>query len=169
MNARISLVATEGDLARISAQNPGWKIERCSNGELIVTPPTGGKSSKRNAMLTRLLVDWADAHGHVAFDSNGGFRLPDSSVVAADAALLPREQWEYLTEDEREGFPPLAPAVAVELCSRTDDPSELRAKLKRLREAGTAYAVLIDPYCRGLWTDGQPTAGFDVDFTPLLN
>jgi Uma2 family endonuclease len=160
--------ATDEELMRISARNPGWRVERAPGGDVLMTPPTGSESSRRNALLTRLLCEWAESHGYVAFDSNGGFRLPDTSVVAPDASLVPLEQWAALTIEQREGFFPDAPAVAVELCSQTDDPRELRAKLERLRRAGTSYVVLIDPYRAAIWTDGTPPADFSVDLKQLL-
>lgn len=153
---------------RISSENPGWRFERDAHGVLSVTPPTGAPSSKRSTRLTRMIDEWAEAHGHVAFDSNGGFRLPDTSVVAPDAALVTQESWERLTAKQRERFFPGAPVVAVELCSNSDNPNELRAKLQRIRAAGASYVVLIDPYRATIWTDGVAPRGFDLDFRPLL-
>lgn len=133
-----------------------------------MTPPTGIGTSRRNAVLTSIIHKWAEAHDYVAFDSSGGFRLPNKSIVAPDAALVTKETWASLTTEEREGFFPGAPAIAVELCSHTDEPLRLRAKLERLRRAGTSYVVLIDPYRGTIWTDGAAPAAFDVDFTQLL-
>ena len=153
---------------RISSDNPGWQFERGPNGELIVTPPTGAATGMRNARLTHMVFEWAEEHGYVAFDSNCGFRLPDTSVVAPDASLVPNEAWEKLTAKQRERFFPGAPAVAIELVSDSDNLNELRAKLERIRQAGASYVVLIDPYRNTLWTDGVPPVGFDVDFGQLL-
>lgn len=153
---------------RISSENPGWRFERDAGGVLSVTPPTGAASSKRNARLTHMFFEWAEAHGYVAFDSTGGFRLPDTSVVAPDAALVTQESWDRLTVKQRERFFPGAPLVAVELCSDSDNPNELRTKLARIRAAGASYVVLIDPYRATIWTDGVAPQGFDLDFSPLL-
>lgn len=153
---------------RISADNPGWQFERDHNGALIVTPPTGAETSRRNVCLTHMIDDWAKAHGYVAFDSNCGFSLPDESVVAPDASLVTQQAWEQLTPKQRERFFPGAPALAIEFCSYTDNPKELRAKLERIRQAGASYVVLIDPYRKTIWTDGTPPTGFDVDFQKIL-
>jgi len=115
-----------------------------------------------------MFFEWAEAHGYVAFDSNGGFRLPDMSVVGPDASLVTQESWERLTVKQRERFFPGATVVAVELCSDSDNPNELRAKLERIRAAGAAYVVLIDPYRGEVWTDGVAPQGFDLDFKPVL-
>jgi len=168
VRAHIPLVASDADLLRISLQNPGWQFEREANGELIVTPPTGAETSRRNMRLARLIDEWAESHGFIAFDSNGGFRLPDTSVVAPDVSLVRKTAWDALTAKQREGFFPGAPEVAVELCSHTDNPAELRAKLERLREAGTTYVVLIDPYRETIWQEGTPPSAFDIDFRQLL-
>lgn len=153
---------------RISADNPGWQFERAATGELIVTPPTGAETSRRNVILTRLVDDWAKTHGYVAFDSNCGFRLTDTSVVAPDASLVPQEAWERLTAKQRERFFPGVPAIAIELCSYTDSPNELKAKLAGLRLAGSQHVVLVDPYRQMIWTDGAPPPDFDLDFASLL-
>ncbi|MFY9884794.1 MAG: Uma2 family endonuclease [Candidatus Cybelea sp.] len=168
MIARVPLVASDADVLRTSTENPAWRVERDASGALIMTPPTGIETSKRNAALTSMIHEWAEAHDYVAFDSNGGFRLPNKSIVAPDAALVTKETWASLSAEERDGFFPGAPAVAVELCSHTDQPLRLRAKLERLRRAGTSYVVLIDPYQGTIWTDGTAPAAFDVDFAQLL-
>ncbi|MBV9232580.1 MAG: Uma2 family endonuclease [Candidatus Eremiobacteraeota bacterium] len=168
MIAQIHLPAGDDDLLRISAENPGWKIERSADRRLIVTPPTGGESSRRNALLTASLVQWAEAHDYIAFDSNGAFRLPDTSVVSPDAALIPRSTWEAVPKKERERIVAIVPSVAIELVSYTDEPAMLRAKLERLRAMGTGYVVLIDPYRETIWTDGNPPGAFALDFAPLL-
>lgn len=92
-----------------------------------------------------MVDEWAEAHGYVSFDSNGGFRLPDTSVVAPDASLVTQASWDKLTAKQRERFFPGAPVVAVELCSDSDNPNDLRAKLERIRQAGASYVILIDP------------------------
>jgi Uma2 family endonuclease len=91
-----------------------------------------------------------------------------TSVVAPDGALVTQESWDKLSTKERERFFSGAPAVAVELCSDSDNPNELRAKLERIRHAGASYVVRIDPYRSELWTAGTPPAAFDVDFEQLL-
>ena len=115
-----------------------------------------------------MIDEWAEAHGYVAFDSNGGFRLPDTSVVGPDASLVTQESWEKLTAKQRERFFPGAPAVAIELCSDSDSPVELRAKLESIRRAGASYVVLVDPYRNTIWADGTPPANFDLDFRALF-
>ena len=51
------------------------------------------------------------------FDSSGGFRLPDRSVLSPDAAVVRLERWQALTPEQRRSFPPLCPDLVVELAS----------------------------------------------------
>ncbi|MBV9263343.1 MAG: Uma2 family endonuclease [Candidatus Eremiobacteraeota bacterium] len=169
MIAQIFLPAGDDDLLRISAENPGWTVERSADRRLIMTPPTGGESSRRNALLTASLVRWAEANDYIAFDSSAGFRLPDTSVVSPDGALVPRSTWEALTNRDREKIVRVIPTVAIELVSYSDEPAMLREKLERLRALGTSYVVLIDPYRETIWTDGTPLESFTLDFTQLLH
>ncbi len=134
-----------------------------------MTPPTGAATSNRNVRLAAMLFKWAEANGHVAFDSNGGFRLSDTSIVSPDGSLVSDEAWARLTAKEREGFFPGAPLVAIELCSHSDSPLALRKKLVRLRREGSSYVVLIDPYHGTIWSDGTPPPDFDLDVEQLLN
>lgn len=159
--------ATDADILRLSEANPGWRIERTATGDVSLAPPAGAATSHRNVKLTVLVHQWAQRHGFVAFDSNGGFKLSDSSIVAPDAALVPAAAWHALTDDEREGFNPVVPAVAIELVSRSDSPGATREKLLRLRGLGVAHVVMIDPYRHQVWTDGTPPAGFDLDFSAI--
>jgi Uma2 family endonuclease len=167
--ARVPLVASDADILRISAENPGWRIERDASRAPIMTPPAGIETSKRNARLTTMLDEWAQAHGYVAFDSSGGFRLADRSIVSPDGSLVSNEAWTRLTAKQRDGFFPGAPAVAIELCSHSDSPIALRKKLRRLRHAGASYVVLIDPYRGSIWNEGTAPPNFDLDFEQLVN
>jgi hypothetical protein len=56
----------------------------------------------------RLLL-WADRQGGwKVFDSSGGFRQPDGSVLCPDASLPRLERWQALTAEHRPGFAPVA-------------------------------------------------------------
>jgi Uma2 family endonuclease len=165
-SARVPIIATDEDVLRTTADNPGWKVERDANGQLTMSPPAGGRSSRRNSRLTRMLDEWAQRHDFASFDSSCGFRLPDSSIVSPAGALVPLERWRALEEEEREGFLPIVPTVAIELCS-TDDPRDLRRKLESIKNAGASYVVLI--YRNAIWEDGARPSHFDLDFTTLLS
>ena len=41
------------------ARNPGLRIEREANGEIIIMPPAGGETGYRNNEMSRQLGNWA--------------------------------------------------------------------------------------------------------------
>jgi Uma2 family endonuclease len=131
------------------AENPDARLERARDGTLIVMPPTGTDGSRRNLELSVQLYLWNRASSAgIAFDSNGGFELPDSAVRAADAAWITRARWERLTRAERETFSPLCPDFVVELRSPSDRMPDLRDKMAEYIENGARLGWLIDPYAK---------------------
>jgi Uma2 family endonuclease len=168
MIAHVPMHASKDDLIRVSDANPGWKVELDADGTLLMSPPAGMASSRRNLLLSIMINAWAEEHDYIGFDSSAGFELPDKSVRSPDAALVPRADWQALSNDDREAFGPIVPAIAVELASKTDRAARLQAKLRRMRELGTTYVVLIDPYRRKVWTDGDRPPDFPEDFSSLF-
>ena len=169
MIAHVPIRASKDDLIRVSKANPGWKVELDADGTLLMSPPAGMGSSRRNLLLAMMIHAWADEHDYVDFDSSAGFELPDKSVLSPDAALVRRTDWRALSASEQESFGPIVPAIAIELASKSDRPARLQAKLRRMREVGTDYVVLIDPYRREVWTDGDRPPHFPEDFTTLFD
>jgi len=139
------LKVTPEEFAAIAAANPDLKLERGINGELIVNPPTGGESSRRNLKIGRYLDEWTDGYGGVCFDSSGGFDLPHGGIRAPDASWIRQERWDTLTEKEKEGFVPLCPDFVVELRSPSDSLSTLQDKMREYMANGAQLGWLIDP------------------------
>jgi Uma2 family endonuclease len=126
--------------------NPDLSLELTSEGDLIIMPPTGGKSGIRNAKLNVRLAGWAEKDGTgLAFDSSTLFTLPSGAKRSPDFAWVRNEQWDALTEDEQERFPPLCPDFVVELRSRTDTLKSLRQKMEEYVANGAQLGWLIDP------------------------
>ncbi|QQW30047.1 Uma2 family endonuclease [Arthrospira sp. PCC 9108] len=134
----------------IAAANPDLRLERTATGELLVTPPTGSESGKRNSRIIGQLDRWDEAHEElgVAFDSSTGFILPNGAIRSPDASWVSRPRWEALTPEVRRGFAPLCPDFVVELRSPTDSLSELRQKMGEYLENGARLGWLIDPQNR---------------------
>jgi Uma2 family endonuclease len=155
---------SDDELFRLNEINAPLNFERAADGELIVTPPAGGNSSRRNGILTIDLGVWNRIHNcGVVFDSSDGFRLPDTSVFAPDLSWVRKELWEALDGEDQERFPPLVPDVVFELISPSDTPREAREKIDAFLKNGVAIAVLIDPYEKWIELNGkrkpwQPTA-----------
>lgn len=126
--------------------NRDWRIEQTSEGDLIIMPPTGGETGRRNFNLNVLFGIWVEKDGTgVGFDSSTAFILPNGAKRAPDLAWVKRERWEALTIAERELFPPLCPDFAVELRSRSDALAMLQAKMEECRANGASLGWLIDP------------------------
>jgi Uma2 family endonuclease len=139
-------------LYELCLRNPDLRIERSAAGELIVMPPTGGESGRKNASLTTDLTIWARADGTgMVFDSSTGFVLPNGAERSPDAAWLLRTRWEALSDDERERFPPLCPDFVVEVRSRTDRLDPLHDKMREYVANGARLGWLVDPAGRVVW------------------
>jgi len=67
--------------------NKELRIEKNSEGNLIIMSPTGGETGWRNSEIITALNNWAkkDGTGFV-FDSSTGFILPNGSMRSPDAA-----------------------------------------------------------------------------------
>ena len=126
--------------------NPDWRIERTSEGELVVMPPTGGRTGRRNFTLVGAFGVWVEADGTgIGFDSSTGFTLPNGAKRSPDLAWVKRARWEALTAEEQEEFPPLCPDFVVELRSRSDTLGTLQEKMEEYIANGAQLGWLIDP------------------------
>ena len=92
---------SDEELRVLSERNPGWQFERLADGRLIVSP-TGGESGRIRAAVLGPLYRWNEARGlGVVFDASTGFKLPDGSVLAPDAAFLLGKRWQALSQEAR--------------------------------------------------------------------
>ena len=132
---------------RLTVENPDARLERARDGTLVLMPPTGADGSRRNLNLAIQLGAWNEAARlGVAFDSSGGFELPDGSVRAADAAWVSLPRWQRLTQAQRKTFAPLCPDFVVELRSPSDRMADLREKMIDYIANGVRLGWLIDLY-----------------------
>jgi len=143
----LRLTVTPEQFAQLAIANGDLRLERTATGELIVSPPTGGESGRRNFNLTTQLGIWLVANEHLAegFDSSTGFELPNGAYRSPDASWVSRERWERLTQGEQEGFVPLCPDFVVELRSKTDSLKKLQDKMQEYLDNGAQLGWLIDP------------------------
>jgi Uma2 family endonuclease len=137
---------TDERLYELCQANRELRLERTSEGELVIMSPTGGETSRRNAQLIAQLVLWAnqDRTG-ISFDSSGGFRLPNGAIRSPDAAWVRLAPWLKLTEEQKEKFIPLCPDFVVELRSATDSLQDLLDKMQEYLDNGVQLGWLIDP------------------------
>lgn len=159
INLRPTIELTDDEFYRFCQQNPDLRIERTAEGALVVMPPTGGGSGKRNFSLTTQLGIWVEqTQLGEGFDSSTVFRLPNGANRSPDAAWIARDRWNALTPEQQEQFPPIAPDFVVELRSRTDDIRALEAKMQEYMENGVRLGWLLDPITQQvkIYRQGQP-------------
>jgi len=147
-----SLRLTAAQFEQVCRDNPDLRLELTSNGGLIVMPPAGSKTGKRNFDLSSQLAVWAKKDGTgIGFDSSTGFTLPNTAVLSPDASWVRREKWDALTEDEQERFAPLCPDFVIELRSRWNTLKAQQAKMQEYVDNGTQLAWFIDPRHRRIY------------------
>jgi Uma2 family endonuclease len=153
---------TPEQFERVCQANPEAVLELAADGHLIVMPPTGGETSSRNGQLLYQLQGFCRRHmGWRLFDSSGGFRLPDGSVLSPDASLVLEERWQALSPGQRRGFPPLCPELVVELASASNEGprgiTALRQKMDQYQANGARLGWLLLPHERvvEIWRGGE--------------
>jgi Uma2 family endonuclease len=146
---------TDDQLYELCQLNPELRIERTAQGELLVMPPTGGETSKRNFDLIVAVGIWArQDHSGIAFDSSGGFILPNSALRSPDVAWIKRSRLEGLTAERKREFIPLCPDFVLELRSPTDGLRALQGKMQEYIDNGAQLGWLIDPEAKRVMFTG---------------
>jgi Uma2 family endonuclease len=170
-----SLRLTAAQFEQVCRDNPDLRLELTSTGGLIVMPPAGSTTGKRNSTLNRQLAVWTEKDGTgIAFDSSTGFTLPDTAVLSPDAAWVTREKWDALTEEEQERFAPLCPDFVIELRSRWNTLKAQQNKMQEYLDNGTQLAWFIDPrnHCIYIYRPGEEvevlTDAATVSADPIL-
>ncbi|PMB23192.1 Uma2 family endonuclease [Fischerella thermalis] len=136
---------THEQFKELAAVNHELRLERTATGELILMPPTGSDTGKRNTDIVGQVWLWnRQTKLGVVFDSSTGFHLPNGADRSPDAAWIKLERWEQLTKEEQETFAPICPDFVVELRSPSDSIETLRDKMKEYMENGAKLGWLID-------------------------
>lgn len=147
LNLAIDL--TDEQFWHLCQNNQDYRFERTAKGELIIMPPTGGETGRRNADLTFQLQAWSRQNNlGIVFDSSTGFKLPNGADRSPDASWIRRERWESLTQQQQRKFLPLCPDFAIELRSPSDSLKELQEKMQEYINNGMRLGWLIDPETR---------------------
>jgi Uma2 family endonuclease len=143
---------TEDEFFEFCQINRNLRIERTAQGELIVMPPAGGETGRRNAEITIQLGLWARQDGAgTTFDSSTGFQLPNGAVRSPDAAWVKHARLNALSPEQREKFLPLCPDFVIELRSPTDRLSAVEEKMREYMDTGAQLGWLIDPAQRRVY------------------
>ena len=141
----LTLELTDEQFFQLCTDNRDLRFERTASGGLIIMPPTGSETGRRNSDLNFQLKAWSRQNNlGVVFDSSTGFKLPDGSDISPDAAWVRRDRWDALTAEEKKKFAPICPDFVVELRSTTDSLEKLRAKIKVYVKNGARLGWLLD-------------------------
>ncbi len=174
LSLRSTTIPSEDEIVRWSLDNPGFRFEFV-DGNTIVTP-TGGKSGIRSNALNLKLGVWARKHGYRAFGSSTLFIFADVKV-SPDEALLRAERFDVLSDAEQENSVKVAPDIAVEIISRSQqagkDRIEVQRKCEAMFRAGTSFVLMLDPYTsvasERVTTWGTPPPDFPTSWDDVLN
>ncbi|MGK7886135.1 MAG: Uma2 family endonuclease [Crocosphaera sp.] len=141
-----SLQMTDEQFFQLCQDNRDLRVERNSNGDILIMPPTGGETGNRNSSINYQLYAWNLQNKlGITFDSSAGFTLPNKADRSPDASWIPLEKWNNLTPQQRQKFLPLCPDFVIELRSPSDSLKTLQNKMKEYLENGTKLGWLINP------------------------
>jgi Uma2 family endonuclease len=150
---------TDEEFERLCEANELVRLERTTEGAIVVNPPAGADSSSGNLEINFQLTAWWKQHrqGRV-FDSSAGFFLPDGSSLGPDGAYATAEQMRSFTKEDRKHFLHLTSAFVFELLSFTDSLPRATQKMESWIANGAQLGWLIDPYNRNVlvYEPGRP-------------
>ncbi|MEM6644051.1 MAG: Uma2 family endonuclease [Bacteroidota bacterium] len=168
---------SDEQLFSLCQENGEARLERDSDGKIIVTSPTGLFTSDRNSEIIAQLSIWNRARnaGHV-LDSNAGFFLPNGTMRSPDAAWVSNEKWALYSKKELANFAKLVPEFIIELKSPFDVIAQLQLKMREWMENGVLLGWLIDPDTEEIYVYEKPEeirkiTGFDSPLSgnPVLS
>ncbi|MEH2384314.1 MAG: Uma2 family endonuclease [Nostoc sp.] len=142
---KLKIDLTDEQFFQMCQKNRDYRFERTASGELLIMPPTGSDTGRRNVKISTQLDIWnSESNLGEVFDSSTGFTLPNGAERSPDASWIKIERWNTLTPEEQEKFAPICPDFVVELRSRFDSLKELQEKMQEYIENGTQLGWLID-------------------------
>lgn len=78
------------------------------------------------------------------FSSQTVFSLSGGGDRSPDVAWVQLNRWQNLSQEEREGFPPICPDFVIELRSRSDRLAPLQEKMQEYVACGLRLGWLIN-------------------------
>jgi Uma2 family endonuclease len=150
---------TDDQFYQLCQGNPNVKLERNALGDLLIMPPTGGETGRRNATLISRFIVWNEqAQLGEVFDSSTCFKLPNGADRSPDVSWVRQDRWDALTSSEKEKFPPIAPDFVLELMSPSDSLKATQAKMQEYIDNGIKLGWLINRQNRTveIYRLGQP-------------
>jgi Uma2 family endonuclease len=140
---------TEDDFFEFCQEHSSLRLERNSEGEVIIMAPEGFESGFIGVEVIGQLRDWAkkDRQGVVA-GPTAGLTLPDASVLSPDACWVPIGRLKAVPRKQRQKFPQLVPAFVIEIRSPIDRKQDLQQKMQTYLRNKVELGWLIDPQSR---------------------
>src|SRR5881628_2076977 len=84
---------TSDQFLQLCSDNRDLRFELTAQKELVIMPPPGADTSRRNVIITTELTNWARKDGTgITFDPACWFILPNGANRGPDAAWLKRER-----------------------------------------------------------------------------
>lgn len=137
---------SDGVLEQLCADNPEARFETTKHGKLIVMPPTGSESGRKNGRLFFQVELWNTRKKlGVTFDSSTGFKLSNGATKSPDVSWIKKERWQAIPKALQRKFAPIDPDFVIELMSPTDDLDELKQKMVEYMDCGVKLGWLINP------------------------
>ncbi len=145
LNLEPITILTREQFFKLCQANPDLQLERSPNGDLIIVTPIGGVSGNQEANLISDVTIWnRQTRRGVVFSSQTVFSLPGGGDRSPDVAWVESHRWQALSQEEREGFPPICPDFLIELRSRTDKLKPLQNKMLEYLASGLRLGWLIN-------------------------
>ncbi len=159
----------DAEFYRLCQANRDLKLELTAEGNLIIMPPTGWDTGRRNSSLNRIVGNWAeeDSTG-IVFDSSTGFKLPNGATRSPDVSWVLKTRIDAINPEPNK-FLPLCPDFAIELRSASDSLPNTQDKMQEYLDNGLKLGWLIDPKRRivEIYRVGSPVEA--VEFTTNLS
>src|SRR5438477_146574 len=112
---------TDDDFFEFCQEHSLLRIERNSEGEVIIMAPAGLESDFIAVEVIAQLREWAKKDGRgVVLGPTAGITLPDLSVLSPDTCWIPMARWRSLPRKQRQRFGAIVPAFVVEVRSPSD-------------------------------------------------
>ena len=137
---------SDGEFLKFCLENPGLRIERNSNLEIIIMSPVSTLSGLYSSEIFGQLYMWNKIQGRgIVFDASTGFALPDRSVFSPDASWISKNKWNALSDEDKNKFAPICPEFIIEVRSKSDSLEDLKKKMGVWLKNEVQLGWLIDP------------------------
>ena len=141
---------TDEQLLELSSLNEEWHLEADCDGGLLMAPPPGPLSGKRELLLASQILSWSDAANQGETFPSVTFRLPNGWRRAPDAAWIGDERLDDIAVDD-EGIWAVCPDFVIEVRSVSDKLDDQREKMEMWIAQGARLGWLVDPFNTTVW------------------